>query len=103
MNVLEGFLQREMENSGFWKADLAIGFIWDLWHAPLILQGHNYSIYQFPAGHYDDPLVYAPGALFGYIRLRAGSVIAPSIMHGSLNVSVGLSTMYVRGGSELTV
>lgn len=41
--------------------------------------------------------------LFGYIRLRAGSVIAPSIMHGSLNASLGLSTMYVRGGSELTV
>ena len=26
----------------FWKAALLIGFVWGIWHAPLILIGHNY-------------------------------------------------------------
>jgi len=98
-----GFLQREMENAGFWISSLIIGFIWGLWHAPLILQGHNYPTYPFLGVIMMILWCMLLAPLFGYIRLRAGSVIAPSIMHGSLNASVGLSTMYVRGGSELTV
>src|SRR5699024_8144281 len=38
-----GFLLREFRALGFWKASLLIGFIWGLWHAPLIIfAGHNY-------------------------------------------------------------
>src|SRR5690625_4755344 len=38
-----GFLLREFQLLGFWKASLLIGLIWGVWHAPLILfAGHNY-------------------------------------------------------------
>src|SRR5699024_10007583 len=37
-----GFLLREFQVLGFWKASLIIGLIWGLWHAPLIFAGHNY-------------------------------------------------------------
>ena len=36
-----GLLQREFESMGFWKSSTIIGVIWGVWHAPLILQGHN--------------------------------------------------------------
>ena len=37
-----GFLHRCLEGTGFWKKCLFIGFVWGLWHAPIILMGHNY-------------------------------------------------------------
>ena len=36
-----GLLQRELGFIGFWKSSILIGFIWGVWHAPIILQGHN--------------------------------------------------------------
>ena len=41
--------------------------------------------------------------LFSYVRLKARSVIAAAVMHGSLNATVGLSVILVKGGSDLTV
>ena len=35
-------LQRELAELGLWKSSWVIGVIWGFWHAPLILQGHNY-------------------------------------------------------------
>jgi len=37
-----GFLLREFRHLGFWRASLLIGFVWGVWHAPVIMQGHNY-------------------------------------------------------------
>ena len=37
-----GFLQKELTYLGFWKSSIVIGLIWGIWHAPIILQGHNY-------------------------------------------------------------
>jgi len=37
-----GFLQSKLHFLGFWKSSYLIGIIWGFWHAPLILQGHNY-------------------------------------------------------------
>lgn len=37
-----GFLLREFSHMNFWKSSAIIGLIWGIWHAPVILQGHNY-------------------------------------------------------------
>ena len=37
-----GFLLRQFQQMSFIKASLIIGTIWGIWHAPLILMGHNY-------------------------------------------------------------
>ena len=37
-----GFLLKNLRDMRFFKAALIIGFIWGIWHAPLILMGHNY-------------------------------------------------------------
>lgn len=46
-------------------------------------------------------LLLAP--IFSYVRLKAKSVIAAAILHGSLNGTAGLAIMVVKGGSDLLV
>ena len=41
--------------------------------------------------------------IFSYVRLKANSVIAAAIIHGSLNATGGLSLMVIKGGNDLTV
>jgi len=98
-----GFLQRELEHIGFWKSSLLIGFIWGVWHAPIILQGHNYPEHPI-AGVFIMILwtmLLAP--VFSYVTVKANSVIAASIIHGSLNATVGIAIIFIRGGSDLLV
>lgn len=98
-----GLLVRELGFMGFWKSSALIGIIWGLWHAPLILLGLNYP--QHPelgvAVMTVFTLLLAP--LIGYIRIKARSVIAASIFHGTLNAVPGLALMFISGGDDLTV
>lgn len=41
--------------------------------------------------------------IFSYLRLKAGSVVAAAIAHGTLNGTAGLAIMVIKGGSDLTV
>jgi membrane protease YdiL (CAAX protease family) len=98
-----GFLIKEYKDLHFAKASLIIGFIWGIWHAPMILMGHN------------DPNNPQVGVLmmtiwcillsfpFSYIAIKAKSVIAAALMHGVINGTAGLSIMLVVGGTNLTV
>ena len=86
---------------GFLKTSVLTGFIWGVWHTPIILQGHNYP--QHPVAGVFMMIAWcillAP--IFNYIRLKSKSVIAASILHGSLNANAGLAIMVVKGGSDL--
>jgi membrane protease YdiL (CAAX protease family) len=98
-----GFLQRELGFLGFWKSSAAIGIIWGVWHAPLILQGHNYPQHPVVGVVMMVVLCVLLAPIFSYVRLKANSVIAAAIIHGSLNATAGISIVVVRGGSDLTV
>ncbi len=98
-----GLLQREFGYLGFWKSSAAIGLIWGVWHAPIIIQGYNYP--QNPRGGVLMMIVWTLllSPIFSYVRLRAKSVIAAAIIHGSLNGTAGLALLVVKGGNDLTV
>jgi len=98
-----GFLLREFDYMGFWKSSAIIGVIWGIWHAPLILQGHNYP--QHPVEGVFMMIIFCLllSPLFSYIRLKSKSVVAAAILHGSLNATGGLSIMVVKGGSDLII
>ncbi len=97
-----GFLQKELSHLGFWKSSLLIGVIWGIWHAPIILQGYNYPDHpQFGVFMMTVfTTLFAP--LIAYARIKAKSVIAAAIMHGSLNGTAGLSFILIAGGDDLT-
>ncbi len=94
-----GFLHQYFAGHSFWQRSMLIGVFWGIWHAPLILRGHNYP---------DHPVVgvammivfcllWSP--LYELVRERTGSVIYPAIMHGTMNATAG--TMVFVTGSDL--
>jgi len=98
-----GFLLRELTPLGFWRSALIIGFIWGIWHAPIILLGHNYP--QHPRLGVIMMIAFCvlTSPVIQYVRLRAGSVFAAAIFHGGINASAGLALMLVSGGSDLLI
>jgi membrane protease YdiL (CAAX protease family) len=98
-----GFLQREFAGLGFWRSSWLVGALWGVWHAPLVLQGLNYS--QHPAWGVVLMTVWCTlmAPLFSLVRLRSGSVVAVSVMHGSFNAFAGLAAIMVTGGNDVLV
>lgn len=98
-----GLLQRELGYLGFWRSSAVIGLIWGVWHAPLILQGHNYPQHPVLGVLMMTIFTLLLSPIFSYVKLKAKSVIAAAIIHGSLNATLGLSIIVVKGGDDLTV
>ncbi len=98
-----GLLQLEFAPLGFWKSSALIGLIWGVWHAPLIIQGYNYPQHPVVGVFMMTAWTILLTPIFSYVRLKARSVIAAAIIHGSLNASGGLPLMVIQGGNDLTV
>src|SRR5699024_517347 len=95
-----GFLLREFQVLGFWKASLLIGLIWGLWHAPLtIFAGHNY-----PSTHIFCILIMTlfcmlMSPILSFITIKSRSVFPAAFFHGFINGSASLGIMIVAGGN----
>ncbi len=98
-----GFLVRQFEKQKFLKVALIIGFVWGIWHSPIILMGHNYPTYPVFGVFMMTAWCILLSPLFLYITLKAKSVIAAAILHGTLNATAGLSIISLQGGSELNI
>jgi len=97
-----GFLQRSFSGMGFWTGSVLTGVIWGVWHAPIILMGHNYPDHpQWGVGMMVIFCVLA-SPLLSYVRLKAKSVAAAAIFHGTINATAGIPLVYLSGGSDLT-
>jgi len=97
------FLLNQFRPFSFLKASLLIGFIWGIWHAPLILMGHNYPTHPEWGVLMMTLFCILLSPLFIYVSIKARSVIAAAIMHGSLNATVGIAIMMLSGGNDLLV
>jgi len=98
-----GLLQREFGYMGFRKSSAIIGIIWGIWHAPVILQGHNYPQHPLAGVMMMTIFTLLLSPIFSYVRIKAKSVIATAIMHGSLNGTGGLAIMVIKGGNDLSI
>ena len=96
-----GYLLKIFKGKSFMATALVTGIIWGLWHAPLILNGHNYP--QHPvAGVFMMVGMCVPlTPMLMYFRIKSGSVIVPAIMHGTFNGVVGLSMVLVTPINDL--
>ena len=97
-----GFLLKQLKEMRFLKAALIIGFIWGIWHAPIILMGHNYP--QHPQAGVLMMSIYCIllTPIFLYITIKSKSVIAAAIAHGTHNAVAGIAIMAINGGNDLT-
>lgn len=91
-----GFLFNETKQMGFWKSNLLIGIIWGVWHAPVIIQGHNYPDHPI-LGVFMMILFCIPlGYIMSYLRIKTNSVLAPALFHAALNAIGGNLMMYTQ-------
>lgn len=85
-----GWLLPALRPLGVWPALLLSGAIWGLWHSPVILLGYNFGRTDWTGVAVMTVGCIAWGILFGWMRLRTGSVWPAVIGHGSLNAAAGM-------------
>jgi len=98
-----GFLLYQFRELSFTKASVLIGFVWGIWHAPLILMGHNYPDHPYFGVLMMIIWCILLTPIFMYFTLKAKSVIAAAIIHGTMNATVTISIIPLSGGNDLLV
>lgn len=91
-----GYLLQQLQGKSFISAAVIIGIIWGLWHAPIILMGHNYP--EAPGwGILCMIAICIPmGFIFQYFRLKSGSVLVPAILHGTFNAFANMPYLFIQ-------
>ena len=85
-----GWLLTSLRPLGTWPALLIVGVVWGLWHAPLILLGYNFGRPDITGLALMVGGCVMIGILFGWLRLRSGSVWPAVFAHAGLNGSVAM-------------
>ncbi len=98
-----GYLLKNLMHLGFYKSSLIIGFVWGIWHAPVILLGLNYPDHRFLGVFMMIIFCILLTPIMVYLTLKSKSIITPSIFHGVLNAFGGLHLILLIGGSDLTI
>ena len=99
-----GYLFEKFKHMGFWKSSLIIGFIWGLWHVPLIiLIGLNYPKNPILGSFWmiAGTILLAP--ILQYLRIKGKSILIPAIFHGILNKVTPLCMIFFVEGSYLLI
>jgi membrane protease YdiL (CAAX protease family) len=94
-----GFLFNNLNKMGFWQHSLFVGVFWGLWHAPLILRGHNYKSDTLLGVLMMVLFCIMLSPLFTYFRAKANAVLAPTWLHGVMNATGGTAVFF--SGPEL--
>ena len=90
-----GYLLKQFEGKNFLTSAIVIGIIWGLWHAPLILLGHNYPQHPQWGVLFMVVLSIPLSFIIQYFRVKSGSVIVAAIMHGTVNAVAGTAYLFV--------
>lgn len=98
-----GYLVEIFKGQGFIRTSVITGAIWGLWHAPLILNGHNYPQHPVIGVFMMVLMCILLTPILLYFRKKSGSVIVAAIMHGTFNGVVGLSNIFVLPFNDLLV
>ena len=97
-----GYLLMRLLPLGRGRALVLSGAIWGVWHAPIILQGHNYP---------DHPALGVPlmvgfcilmGVFLGWLRLASGSVFPTAVGHASVNGPGMTPLAFLRSRNDIT-
>lgn len=97
-----GWLLPKLLPLGAVPAILISGVIWGLWHAPLILLGYNYP--GAPGWLGLTAMVGTCtvfGAIFGWLRIRSGSVWPAALAHAAFNGAAGTYLLFALAGSPI--
>ncbi len=97
------FLVTELQPSmNKYKMIITIGFIWGLWHIPLILAGSNYPNYPIEGSFLMVIFCMLTNPIYIFL-LRSKSIIPGAIFHGMINALSSISIGMIEGQNVLTV
>jgi membrane protease YdiL (CAAX protease family) len=95
-----GLLLNEFGKLGFWKTNLLIGSVWGLWHAPIILMGHNPN-YPLAGCFMMILLCIALSCLHVIIKMKTKSIFGPAAFHGMINGGAPVTILIIVNNNEL--
>lgn len=97
-----GYMLRNLSHLSFMKVSVFTGFIWGLWHFPLILMGHNYP--QHPVVGVVMMICFCIllSPIMTYIVIKSKSVISAALFHGAINAFAGFPLIFLVGGNDLS-
>lgn len=74
------------------------GFIWGIWHAPIVIAGHNYDA-RFPCLGVMAMCMFCivVGVFFSYLTLRVKSCWPAVLAHGAINGTGGIGILFSNG------
>lgn len=98
-----GYLVKLFKGKKFLTVALLTGVIWGFWHAPFILNGHNYPQHPVAGVFMMVPMCVAFTPILLYFRKKSDSVIVPAIMHGTFNAVAGLCNLLVSPPNDLLI
>ncbi|PKP39009.1 MAG: hypothetical protein CVT98_03760 [Bacteroidetes bacterium HGW-Bacteroidetes-15] len=96
-----GLMLHETKSLGFLKANAFIGFVWGIWHLPVILMGHNYPHHPYIGIIMMTLFTISVAPLFAYARIKTKSILGSCMMHGMLNATGALYFLYIANWNEL--
>jgi hypothetical protein len=96
-----GLFLRETQKSGFFKSNLFIGVVWGLWHAPIIVQGHNYPGHPVAGIFMMTLFTMCLSFPMAYCRFKSKTILGPSALHGMFNPLGMLTAFFVTGANPL--
>ncbi len=96
-----GFLLPQLLPLGQWKAMLISGVIWGVWHAPAIMQGHNYPGYPILGSFMMIILCVLLGTILSWMYLNTKSPWAAALGHGAFNAIAGLPILFFQPGFNM--
>jgi len=97
-----GWLLPRLLRLGTVPAILLSGVIWGLWHAPLILLGYNYPTAPGWLGLMSMVgMCVVVGGIFGWLRMRGGSVWPAAVAHAAFNAAAGFFLVFAQEGAVI--
>ena len=96
-----GYLLPKLMPLGGRKAMLLIGFIWGVWHWPVIFMGYEYG-FKYPGYPWVGPLLFiwitfGFGTFLGWLTLRSKSIWPAVIGHAAINGIAGAAVLATTG------
>lgn len=95
------YMVKALGGRKFLTAALLIGFVWGIWHAPLILMGHNYPDARVAGVAMMVLFCILGGIIELYFVLKSGSVWVAAFIHGTINALAGMGVLMYPGSSTL--
>lgn len=96
-----GWLLPALRPLGVWPALIVSGAIWGAWHAPVILLGYNFNRTDIWGVLLMMGGCVMWGILFGWLRLRTGSLWPAVIAHGVFNAAGSIMIITLLAGLQI--